>query len=159
MQKKWALYWTFQAIGWGGVAIINTFFALSFNKLTSDFLWRLLVIVAVGFLVSHLMREVIKRIGILQKSLNRQVFQFLALTFFMSLLASYACVDLLIQFNILKAEDQRLLNADGQGYLANKLLLVLFNAFTYFIFLFIWNLIYFMYHYVGKSRKQQLDTL
>src|SRR6185436_309893 len=122
MQKKWAQYWTFQAVGWGGVAIINTFFAFSFDKLTSEFLWRLLVIVAVGLLISHLMREVINRIGILQKNLNRQVFQFLLLTFFMSLLASYACVDLLIQFNILKAEDQRLLNTEGKSHLFSKLL-------------------------------------
>jgi LytS/YehU family sensor histidine kinase len=36
---------------------------------------------------------------------------------------------------------------------------VLNNAFLYFLLFFIWNLIYFVYHYVEKSRKQQLDTL
>src|SRR5687768_14083049 len=155
MQKKWRQYWLFQAIGWGGVALINTFFAFSFAKLTEDFLWRLLVTIAVGLLVSHLMREIINRLGILQKTLNKQVFQFVLLTFFMSLLASYACVDLLRYFDILKAEDQRLLEQEGSNPLVNKVLLVLFNAFSYFILFFIWNLIYFMYHYVGKSRKQQ----
>jgi two-component system LytT family sensor kinase len=43
--------------------------------------------------------------------------------------------------------------------LDNKFLLVLNGAFFFFIYFFIWNLIYFMYHYVAKSRKQQLDTL
>ncbi len=159
MQNKWKLYWTFQAIGWGGVAVINTFFAFSFVKLTEEFLWRLLVTVAVGLIISHLMREVIKRLNILQKSLNKQVFQFLVLTFFMSLAASYTCVDILRYFDILKAEDQRLLTQEGSNPIVNKILLVLFNAFSYFILLFIWNLIYFMFHYVSKSRKQQLDTL
>src|SRR4029079_7160770 len=28
-----------------------------------------------------------------------------------------------------------------------------------FIYYFIWNVIYFMYHYIGKSQKQQLETL
>ena len=28
-----------------------------------------------------------------------------------------------------------------------------------FLYFFIWNLIYFIYHYITKSRKQQLDTL
>src|SRR5205085_5170128 len=84
--------------------------------------------------------------------------QFFVLTFFMSLIAAYTCVDLLQAFKILKAEDQRILD-NASSFLSGKLLLVLFNAFTYFIFFFIWNLIYFMYHYVTKSRKQQLDTL
>src|SRR6185503_14301965 len=132
MQKKWRQYWLFQAIGWGGVAIINTFFAFSFDKLTEEFLWRLLVIVTVGLLVSHLMREIINRLGILQKSLNKQVLQFLLLTFCMSILASYACVDLLREFHILKAEDQRLLDREGVSITVSKLLLVLFNAFSYF---------------------------
>ncbi len=39
------------------------------------------------------------------------------------------------------------------------LLLILSGAFYFFVNIFIWNLIYFIYHYVTKSRKQQLDTL
>jgi LytS/YehU family sensor histidine kinase len=34
-----------------------------------------------------------------------------------------------------------------------------YNLSSSFVLLFIWNSIYFMYHYVVKSRKQQLDTL
>ena len=34
-----------------------------------------------------------------------------------------------------------------------------YNLSSSFVLLFIWNSIYFMYHYVAKSRKQQLDTL
>jgi LytS/YehU family sensor histidine kinase len=37
--------------------------------------------------------------------------------------------------------------------------LILVNTFNSFIYLFIWNCIYFIYHFVQKSRKQQLDTL
>jgi two-component system LytT family sensor kinase len=33
------------------------------------------------------------------------------------------------------------------------------NVFTAFIYLFIWNCIYFIYHYVEQSRKNQLDKL
>ncbi|HEV7737666.1 MAG TPA: histidine kinase, partial [Chlamydiales bacterium] len=41
-----------------------------------------------------------------------------------------------------------------------SLILVIFNnAFSLFIYYFIWNAIYFMYHYISKSQKQQLDTL
>ena len=33
------------------------------------------------------------------------------------------------------------------------------NIFSSFIYLFIWNCIYFIYHYVSESRKNQLDNL
>jgi LytS/YehU family sensor histidine kinase len=52
------------------------------------------------------------------------------------------------------------LNKSEKDFLdKNFLLLVLSGAFYFFVYFFIWNLIYFMYHYVTKSRKQQLDTL
>jgi LytS/YehU family sensor histidine kinase len=39
------------------------------------------------------------------------------------------------------------------------MLLALNNSLSFFVYYFIWNTIYFMYHYISKSRKQQLDTL
>jgi len=33
------------------------------------------------------------------------------------------------------------------------------NAFNSFFYLFIWNSIYYIYHYIQKSRRQQVDTL
>ena len=33
------------------------------------------------------------------------------------------------------------------------------NVFTSFIYLFIWNSIYFIYHYIAESRRQQVDKL
>jgi LytS/YehU family sensor histidine kinase len=41
----------------------------------------------------------------------------------------------------------------------NFFLLILSGVFNFFVYFFIWNLIYFTYHYVTKSRKQQMDTL
>jgi LytS/YehU family sensor histidine kinase len=41
----------------------------------------------------------------------------------------------------------------------SRWLLALYIGFSFFMLIVIWNLIYFMYHYVTKSRKQQLDTL
>jgi two-component system, LytTR family, sensor kinase len=159
MQKKWKQYWLFQLIGWGSFALINIFFAFSFDKLNPKFFWRLGVILLVGVVISHLMREIITRFGILQKNLNKQVLQFFVLTFCLALLASFIAVEVLIQFKLLRPDDQQLLDRPGVSYLINKLLLILSNAFSYFVLFFIWTLIYFMYHYVTKSRKQQLDTL
>jgi LytS/YehU family sensor histidine kinase len=60
---------------------------------------------------------------------------------------------------LLRAEEVQLLARTSISYWVNKLILVLSSGFSYFMLFFIWSLIYFMYHYVTKSRKQQLDTL
>ena len=152
-------YWLFQLIGWGSFALINIFFAFSFDKLNTEFFWRLCVILVVGVVISHMMREVIFRFGILQKNLNKQVLQFFVVTFCLALIASFIEVEILIRADVLRPDDKLLLERIGVSYLINKLLLILSHAFSYFILFFIWSLIYFMYHYVTKSRKQQLDTL
>ena len=159
MQKKWIQYWLFQLIGWGSFTLMNIFFAFSFDKLNPEFFWRLGVILVVGVGISHMMREVIFRFGILQKNLNKQVLQFFVVTFCLALIASFIEVEILIRLDVLRPDDKLLLERIGVSYLINKLLLILSHAFSYFILFFIWSLIYFMYHYVTKSRKQQLDTL
>jgi len=105
------------------------------------------------------MREVINRLGILQKTLNKQVFQFFILTFCIALLTSYISLEVVTILNLLREDELRILSRTNIGFWVNKLILVLSSGFSYFILFFIWSLIYFMYHYVTKSRKQQLDTL
>ncbi|HUR66129.1 MAG TPA: histidine kinase [Chitinophagaceae bacterium] len=159
MSKKWRTYWTFQVIGWGSFCLINTFFAFSFDKLDDKFFYRLLIFLFLGILISHIMREVITRVGILQKNLKRQVVLFVTLTFFMALVASYLRLEGVERLNLLSGDEVLLLSRPDVKYWVSKLVLVLSSGFSFFILFFIWNLIYFMYHYVTKSRKQQLDTL
>ena len=115
--------------------------------------------VALGVFFSHLMRIIIIRFGLLQKSLNKQLLQFFIITFCLAFLVSYINVEALIGFGIIKQDDVDLLERTDVSYWISKLLLVLSSAFSYFILFFIWSLIYFVYHYVAKSRKQQMDTL
>jgi len=159
MDNKRFRYWMFQLIGWGSFAIINTFFAFSFDKLTPNFFRRLGFFLLLGIIFSHIMRELITRIGILQKSLNKQMLQFLLLTFTLAVITSYVNVEIITALNLLRADELELLKREGVSFFLNKVLLVLFSAFSYFLLFFIWSLIYFMFHYVSKSRKQQLDTL
>lgn len=153
------MYWIFQLIGWGSFALINTFFALSFDKLDRNFVYRVGIFLFLGVVVSHLMREVIFRMGILQKNLQKQVIFFLCLTTVMALVASFFRVETVLRTNLLSGDEQSLLSRQDVKYSVSKLVLVLSSGFSFFILFFIWNLIYFVYHYVTKSRKQQLDTL
>ena len=159
LNKKWVRYWLFQLIGWGSFGLTNIFFASSFDKLIPDYFRRLAVFFFIGILFSHLMRELIIRIGILQKNLKKQLVIFLLLTFSMAILASYLRLESVNRLELLSQDETDLLARPGTSYLFLKFILVLNSGFSFFILFFIWNLIYFMYHYVTKSRKQQLDTL
>ena len=59
----------------------------------------------------------------------------------------------------MKKIEVELLDRTDVSFWISKVLLVLSSAFSYFLLFFIWSLIYFVYHYVAKSRKQQMDTL
>jgi two-component system LytT family sensor kinase len=149
-------YWMFQAVGWGLFALINIFFNQQFAQLDTPesrilVFGRLTIFVFLGIVLTHLMRLAIIRSNVLQKKLEKQVLQFVLLTAIFSMLGSLIDMAVLIEWNLLLKKEK--------DFLDNKFLLVLNGAFYFFIYFFIWNLIYFMYHYVAKSRKQQLDTL
>jgi two-component system, LytTR family, sensor kinase len=152
-------YWISQAIGWGSFALIHTFFAFSFDELKAEFFLRLGVFLVVGILISHFMRAIIVQRGLLQDSLRKQILQFSIITICLAFVASFFYVETLVLTDQLTLSDSKLLSRDEFSYWFNVWLLVLKNAFLYFLLFFIWNLIYFVYHYVEKSRKQQLDTL
>jgi two-component system, LytTR family, sensor kinase len=154
---KFSRYWIFQLTGWGCFMLINIFFAYSFNALDTpkdaeQFTGRLIIFVFLGVFFSHLMRFAIIQLNILQKAFDKQIVQFLVITFCFSILISSIDTWLLGKFNWLKPSEQPYFDK-------NPFLVVLSNAFTCFVYFSIWNLIYFIYHYVSKSRKQQLDTL
>ena len=91
-------YWLFQLIGWGSFALINTFFAFSFARLSPEFFKRLGVFLMLGICFSHLMRIIIIRFGLLQKNLNTQILQFFIITFCLAVVVSYIHVEALITF-------------------------------------------------------------
>ena len=166
-------YWLFQLGGWGLFALINAFFAFTFDKLnTGDdrifFFIRLGIFVLMGVLFTHLMRTIILGLNILQKSLEKQLLNFFVITLLFAFFVSVIDINLLITLSgknyvsnvsLLSDNERRVLRNPENSYFINKLLVILSGAFYFFIYFFIWNLIYFTYHFITKSQKQQLDTL
>ncbi len=149
-------YWFFQLGGWGLFSLIHLFFAFSFDKLSTPddrviFFGRMAIFVSTGVVFTHLMRYVIIGFNVLQKRLERQLLQFLIITVLFALGASTLDNLLLTNFDLLNKTEREFKN--------NFLLLTLSGAFYFFLYFFIWNLIYFIYHFVTKSQRQQLDTL
>ena len=151
-----ARYWLSQLCGWGLFALINIFFAYSFDKMGSTeeqqkFYFRLLIFISIGFLFTHMMRYIILGFDLLQKRLEYQLIIFILVTLVFAFGAAVLETLLLTQFDLLLKNEK--------GVQDNFFLLVSYEAFPMAILYFIWNLIYFMYHFITKSQKQQLDTL
>ncbi len=144
-------YWLFQLVGWGVCALINLFFAFVFNQIDDEgiLFCRVLFFVEIGVLLSHAMRFTIKSNNLLIRTINHQVIVFLILT----LLYAVAIATAQSIF------ESSYLLIMSKGEVAPFHILYYRNLWSGFILLFIWNCIYFMFHYVAKSRKQQMDTL
>lgn len=156
-RASFSKYWVFQVAGWGVFALLHIFFTYSFDKLSDKqdvvyFFGRLGIFVVLGLVITHLMRALIIRLNTLQQSFDKQIVQFLLITFLFSLIVSYFNTRILTHYGWLNAGEIKVMKK-------NVLLLIMSGTFNCFVYFFIWNLIYFTYHYVSKSRKQQLDTL
>src|SRR5688500_11490841 len=151
-------YWLFQMTGWGSFILVHLFFNWSLGKIQtandrSLFFSKIGIFIALGLVLTHIMRFIIIRLNILQHKLERQILQFVLITIIFAYLG--ACADFLLRqrFELLSKNEGELLAKN------NIALLALNNSLSFFVYYFIWNAIYFMYHYISKSRKQQLDTL
>lgn len=145
-----------QVGGWVIFGIINIFFAYIFQKMDEAhartvILERISIFVVLGILFTHLMRYVIIKLNTLQRPVEKQIVQFFLLSVFFALITGTFYEKACNSFDLLNEGEKKFLN--------QPILLILNGAFLFFINITIWNLIYFIYHYVTKSRKQQLDTL
>jgi two-component system, LytTR family, sensor kinase len=163
MKNNYKQYWIFQAVGWGSVGLINLFFAYIFDRLESaksreDFFIRIGVFIVLGPLLTHIARLITLKLGILQKSLEKQILQFVIVTLCLSFVTSFIFMEVVTKYDALSKSEKDILNNEDKSYLISRFSLLLNSAFYFFVYYFIWNLIYFVYHYVAKSRKQQLNT-
>ena len=152
MFKRIPTYWLFQLFGWGVFILVNIFFAYTFDKFDIKFGFRLLVYLALGITLSHIMRWVINRSNILTKPIENQVLGFIFITFIFSFSLGISETYILDYFGLLRKTGNAEKSLDFSK-------LVLSSAFSSFFYFFIWNCIYYIYHYIQKSRRQQVDTL
>ena len=150
MLKRISTYWLCQFVGWGASLAISTFFYLTLSVRKVDhFLLMITISVLLGMLVTHIMRMVIQEYRVLYKSLQQQIILFIILTLVFAIV--YACADVALE---------KLLNLRDMGgpkiSLANEIARTAINN---FFLLFIWNLIYYTYHYVERNNRQEVDTL
>ena len=148
-QKTDSRYLLFQAAGWGLLALINIFFFITFDRLDFQHIRRMMLTVMLGFSISHIMRYHIKRVGLLRQPQDRQIIGFVLITLFYA--GMWGLLESLVihLFPVIKTYRRR----------STFLEMAYRNVINGASILFIWNSIYFLYHYIVRSRSQEVDTL
>ena len=139
----------YQIAGWGIFILINLFFAFTFDKFSPIFSGRLFVFAGLGFIFSHLMRTVILKTNILEQQLQYQISWLIIITVVFALAVAYIDMLLTLLFDITTKRERH------SSWYYN----LLDNSLSSFVYLFIWNCIYFIEHYIGKNRSQEVDML
>jgi LytS/YehU family sensor histidine kinase len=97
-----------------------------------------------------MMRELIRTTGLLMKNIQQQIIGFIILIIAFALLSATAVAPFEFIYSLR-------IGAEGTPYSYKELF---YSNFGSFLSLFIiWSAIYFIYHFVMKSRKQQMDTI
>lgn len=150
MRKKISLYWLCQLIGWGSYMLIWTFFYFAIRtKSQPHFAEILITDTLLGLLITHSMRLFIRNFGLLSQTLQKQITSLLLLSFIFAFISSTCLISIQTLFKWDSDHIQK------YSFLNN----VIRQSFGTLLFLLIWNLIYFTYHYIEKSRQQQLDKI
>ncbi len=139
-----------QFAGWGGNLAISIFYYLNLSIRKIDNFFILITIsVVLGILFTHIMRMFIKEYRFLEKPINQQILNFIILTVLFAII--YACSDVAIE----RTFDLR----DKDAPKISLLNEITRNTLNNFFLLFIWNLLYYTFHYVERTRRQEVDTL
>ena len=150
MKRSISKYWIAQLAGWGSNFAISVFYYLnlSFRKIDNFFI-LITISVILGIFFTHIMRMVIKEYRFLEKPINVQIINFFIVTIIFAILYAISDVgiDRILDLRDKKSPTMSLMNEITRNSLNN------------FFLLFIWNLIYYTYHYVERTRRQEVDTL
>ncbi|OIR06911.1 sensor histidine kinase YpdA [mine drainage metagenome] len=150
MTKKISSYWLSQLGGWGAYMLVWTFFYFAIRTKPLPHFFEILVTDAcIGIIITHSMRLFIKGFGLLNLSLQKQIASIVLLSLVFAIIYSAGIVSVEIAFKWILEETNKL----------SFLNIVIRQSFVVSLFLLIWNLIYFIYHYIQKSRQQQLDKI
>jgi two-component system LytT family sensor kinase len=150
MKKRNSAYWWCQLGGWSAYILVYTFFYLTIRTKPVEYFFHVLFLDAiVGFVITHIMRMIFKTTRVLNLSIGNQIVFVVVSTLFFAFAWAFTMVVCESNFGweMLQMAEYSLINKTIRTSLGC------------FLFLAIWNLIYFAYHFVMKSRKDELDRI
>jgi two-component system LytT family sensor kinase len=142
-------YWWCQIAGWGFVLLAFVFFAYTFKvKDPVRALEREIILVLSGILTTHLFRLVIRRLNWMMQPVEKVLPKLLVGVVVCCLIGGLIQIASLDYFGLVENKHKVIFSV--------RLLSHTIDNGTFII---PWTMIYYFYHYIDKSRKQQLDTL
>jgi len=144
-------YWLCQVSGWLFVICSMLIMVLSLtpDRIDGRFIVKLLLMFASGILSTHLLRLVIKRSSVLMMPIEKMIPRMIIGVVCTSLFCSVLYLSMTTLFDVLPDNPRKL-------DIWTRTLMATLDLGFYIV---PWVLIYFIYHYVAKSRKQEIDTL
>jgi sensor histidine kinase YesM len=150
MKKRIPYYWLCQIGGWSAFILVYIFFYLTLRTGIQPSFYKMLVSEAlVGFVITHVMRVVILESRLVDRPVNEQVMYIILISIVFTLIYGSTTAQVEEWMGI-ESEKQRQLS------FLNKVIRI---SLGYFFIIIVWNLIYFAYHYVIRSRQAQLDKI
>ena len=147
MQHSNKYYWWFQIGGWGLLTLLDILINILFGQqVNAHFFEQLTITIFAGVLSTHIFRKYIHFARWLLLPVEKAIPKFLIGILFVCM--GYA----LIRIGLIHWLDL----SSGKRTFGTRLLLINLENGMYII---PWTLIYYFYHYINKSRKQELDTL
>lgn len=147
MQKSSKYYWWFQIGGWLLLTLLQILINVLFGQqMNAHFFEQLSVTVFAGILTTHMFRMYIHRAQWLMMPVEKAIPKFLIGILITCMLYSLIRIGMIQWMGL----------SSGKRTFKTRLLLInLENGF----YIISWTVIYYFYHYIDKSRKQELDTL
>jgi two-component system LytT family sensor kinase len=150
LSRSYKYYWWCQISGWGFVGLSLIFFAYTYEQDVNDlFLSRIALIILAGIGTTHLLRWVIRRFNWLLQPIEKVLPKLLVAVIVSSIVCSLVVMGGVELFSLRPEKAVKLV------FSSRLLVSTLDNG----LFLVPWVLIYYSYHYIEKSRRQQVGTL
>lgn len=150
MKNRVSGYWWCQVGGWSAYIILYTFFYLTISTKSFDYFYHVLFLDAmVGLTMTHTMRLMFKSMRLLSLPMPQQIIYVVLSTLVFSFVWAFVVATAVNQLGWETAQISEL----------KIVIKTIRTSMGCFLFLAIWNLIYFSYHFVMKSRQEQLDRI
>ncbi len=148
--RKISNYWLCQFAGWGLVALSGPFYAFTYYKraITTDLVLQFVFLMTAGIISTHILRWIIRKNNWLLLPVEKVIIRLGIAVILTCVLFSL----IIMALNIGAGLDRNSRNLDFFSRL-------IWNIINYGIFIIPWVLFYYFYHYLAKSRKQEIDTL
>ncbi len=151
-------YWIFQLVGWSAFLTMHIFFAWFYGKFSKPadqefLLLRAFVYVAIGVLLTHLMRMFILKFRLLSVKIQRQILYFILLSIFTAFICGYAEQIAFRTLHLNSARELELMKS--KSFLS----ILLMNTLSWMMYILSWNSFYLIYHYITYAQQERIQTL